>query len=135
MRSRCYCCDPVERWTSWTPLNPGRMFIGYPNFQDELKDCKYFRCVSPPLPCQWYATLLYNVHVKNRRIFGNFLKQPVWNLFGNLMEKKPPQQVEELTIQHENQGGIWKSMTFYVFRLLLCLAWLYWNINNIPLSR
>ncbi|KAL4578076.1 hypothetical protein LXL04_014192 [Taraxacum kok-saghyz] len=38
LRSRCWCGDLVGKWTAWTPGNPGRRFVGCPNFQDEHKD-------------------------------------------------------------------------------------------------
>ncbi|CAH1432691.1 unnamed protein product [Lactuca virosa] len=50
LRATCFCEDPVGKWTSWRPTNPGRRFIGCPNFRDEEKDCKYFAWVDPPLP-------------------------------------------------------------------------------------
>ncbi|CAI9286855.1 unnamed protein product [Lactuca saligna] len=50
LRRTFYYGDPVGRWTSWTPLNPRRRFIGCPNYQDALKDYKYFQWVDPPLP-------------------------------------------------------------------------------------
>lgn len=39
------------------------------------------------------------------------------------MEQPPQLQVEELAIQQGNQGGRWKSMTFYVFLVCYCV-WL-----------
>ncbi|CAI9303767.1 unnamed protein product [Lactuca saligna] len=89
LRKRCYCGDPVGRWTSLTPLNLGRRFIGCPNYQNGLKDCKYFRWVDPPLPSQWYADLLLvlhnNVNLDNHRIFGEFgQEQPTGNFLETL---------------------------------------------------
>lgn len=74
LRSSCHFGDLVGRWTSWIPLNFGRMFIGCPNYQDELKDCKNFHWVVPPLPNRWYASLLLEfqnkVNLENNAIFG-----------------------------------------------------------------
>ncbi|CAH1440045.1 unnamed protein product [Lactuca virosa] len=81
LRSRCYCGDPVSKWTSWTSFNPGRRFIGCPNYQDVLKDCKFSHWVDPPLPNQWYANLLLefhnNVNLENNGIFGDYGQQQV----------------------------------------------------------
>nr|KAJ0197556.1 hypothetical protein LSAT_V11C700375950 [Lactuca sativa] len=32
-RIRCDCDDPISRWTSRKPKNPGRRFIGCPDFK------------------------------------------------------------------------------------------------------
>ncbi|KAL4579332.1 hypothetical protein LXL04_015474 [Taraxacum kok-saghyz] len=48
------CGDPVEKWTSWRPSNPGRRFIGCPNYRDPSRDCKFFDWVDPKLTNQWY---------------------------------------------------------------------------------
>nr|KAJ0210699.1 hypothetical protein LSAT_V11C400214190 [Lactuca sativa] len=97
LRKRCYCGDLVGRWTSRAPLNPRRRFIGCPNYQNGLKDCKYFRWVDPPLPSQWYADLLLvlhiNVNLENHLIFGEFgQEQPAGNFFGDVVEQPMAQQ-------------------------------------------
>ncbi|CAI9299532.1 unnamed protein product [Lactuca saligna] len=130
LRKRCYCGDPVGRWTSWTPLNPGRRFIGCPNYQNGLKDCKYFRWVDPPLPSQWYADLLLvlhnNVNLENHRIFGEFgQEQPAGNFFGDVVEQPMTQQP---IAQQAMEGGRWKSLLYvsvvsFVFLFVMLMDW------------
>ncbi|CAI9259314.1 unnamed protein product [Lactuca saligna] len=57
-RTHCDCGDLVGRWTSWKTRNPGRRFIGCPNYRDSSKDCKFFDWVDPPLPNQCTRTAL-----------------------------------------------------------------------------
>ncbi|KAL4557104.1 hypothetical protein LXL04_035274 [Taraxacum kok-saghyz] len=81
LRSRCDCGDLVGKWTSWTDLNPGRRFVGCPNFQDREKDCDYFDWVDPLFPNQWYKDLILQVHNHNNgggidnEHFGDFVEQ------------------------------------------------------------
>ena len=48
LRSRCKCDDPVGRWTAWTPDNPGRRFIGCPNFRVNKSNSLflYHKCIA-----------------------------------------------------------------------------------------
>ncbi|KAL4580614.1 hypothetical protein LXL04_016814 [Taraxacum kok-saghyz] len=44
IRSRCGCGDPVGKWTGWRPTNPGRRFVGCPNFRHhggEIEEVHY----------------------------------------------------------------------------------------------
>ncbi|KAL4557828.1 hypothetical protein LXL04_036022 [Taraxacum kok-saghyz] len=52
LRERCRCNDRVGHWTGWRPDNPGRRFIGCPNYRDVDKYCNYFAWVDPELPNQ-----------------------------------------------------------------------------------
>nr|KAJ0198680.1 hypothetical protein LSAT_V11C600324610 [Lactuca sativa] len=68
VRRRCDCDEPVGRWTSWKPKNPGRRFVGCPNYKDKEKDCKFFEWIDPPLPNNWYKQMIYDFH--NQGIHG-----------------------------------------------------------------
>nr|KAJ0184532.1 hypothetical protein LSAT_V11C900502280 [Lactuca sativa] len=68
VRRRCNCDEPVGRWTSWKPKNPGRRFVGCPNYKDKEKDCKFFEWIDPPLPNNWYKQMIYDFH--NQGIHG-----------------------------------------------------------------
>ncbi|KAL7603975.1 hypothetical protein Lser_V15G20427 [Lactuca serriola] len=126
LRSRCFCGDPVGKWTLWTPFNLGRRFIGCPNYQDALKDCKFFQWVDPPLPNQWYANLLLefqnNVNLENNTIFGDYGQQVEGNFFEDIVEQpvaqplvaNQPMEGVAIQVQNGEEGGKWKSF-FYVF--------------------
>ncbi|CAI9260858.1 unnamed protein product [Lactuca saligna] len=87
VRRRCDCDELVGRWSSWKPKNPGRRFVGCPNYkvsifeslsasctakcrpmQDKEKDCKFFEWIDPPLPNNWYKQMIYDFH--NQGIHG-----------------------------------------------------------------
>lgn len=93
----------MERWTSWTLLNPRRRFIGYLNYRDELKDCKYFQWVDHPLSNQWYVNILLkfhnNVNLNNHAIFWDFKQQKVMGNPG-LFRDFVKQPMEGVGIQH-----------------------------------
>ncbi|KAL4559784.1 hypothetical protein LXL04_031930 [Taraxacum kok-saghyz] len=80
LRTTCYCEDPVGKWTSWSIKNPGRRFIGCPNFRDKDKDCKYFDWIDPPLPCQWYKDMFLEFHYHGNQPFNEdfeeYVEQP-----------------------------------------------------------
>lgn len=69
VRTKCHCGDDFGMWTSWTPRNPGRRFVGCRNFKDKTKDCKYFAWIDPPLPNNWYRGQMMVGH--NLGIGGN----------------------------------------------------------------
>ncbi|GKD69503.1 gag-pol polyprotein [Tanacetum coccineum] len=49
--------------TSWTQRNPGRRFLGCPNYLDSLLNCNFFRWVDRPLSNRWYEDRMYENHV------------------------------------------------------------------------
>ncbi|KAJ9535263.1 hypothetical protein OSB04_un001639, partial [Centaurea solstitialis] len=57
----CYCGDKVKVRTSWTKANPGRRFIGCPNYASGQK-CKMFQFVDEELPNQYYKELIFEMH-------------------------------------------------------------------------
>ncbi|KAL4562367.1 hypothetical protein LXL04_034569 [Taraxacum kok-saghyz] len=72
LRARCGCDDPVEKWTDWRSNNPGRRFIGCPNYRDAEKDCNYFAWIDPELSNQWYKDLLMEFHNNVYGVSGGF---------------------------------------------------------------
>ncbi|KAL5577050.1 hypothetical protein UlMin_018749 [Ulmus minor] len=44
----CFCGRNLRCFTSWTDSNPGRRFLGCPNFRGEVK-CGFFRWYDPPI--------------------------------------------------------------------------------------
>ncbi|KAL2485827.1 GRF zinc finger containing protein [Abeliophyllum distichum] len=55
--SRCYCGVHCVLKTSWTDENPGRRFLGCPNFR-EGGGCNYFDWIDPPIPNRKKSTFL-----------------------------------------------------------------------------
>ncbi|KAJ9552559.1 hypothetical protein OSB04_016604, partial [Centaurea solstitialis] len=55
----CYCGDKVKVRTSWTKTNPGRRFVGCPNY-----NCKMFQFVDEELPSPYYKELLFDLHTQ-----------------------------------------------------------------------
>ncbi|CAH1452711.1 unnamed protein product [Lactuca virosa] len=101
--------DPVGKWTSWRPTNPGRRFIGCPNFRDEEKDCKYFAWFDPPLPNNWYRNLLMEFHNNHIQVHNEFAEEFVEEAvdFHN-------NGIQEVPVQGE--GEKWKIGFF-------CVCW------------
>ncbi|CAH1452358.1 unnamed protein product [Lactuca virosa] len=90
VQRRCDCDEPVGRWTSWKPENPGRRFLGCPNYKmsvfeslnDMEKDCKFFEWIDPPLPNNWYKQMIYDfhnhgIHGVNDEEFEDFMDEDV----------------------------------------------------------
>ncbi|KAL4573940.1 hypothetical protein LXL04_020761 [Taraxacum kok-saghyz] len=115
-RSRCYCGDPVGRWTAWTPINRERRFLGCPNFQVEHKHCEYFYWLDPPVPNQWYGGLLLEIHNNdnNDNLENNGNLHPP-GVFGDF--------AEGVAIQHHNGNGDGriKVMPYVVLIMLVLL--------------
>ncbi|PWA68314.1 hypothetical protein CTI12_AA307440 [Artemisia annua] len=63
MANLCGCGEIAKCRTSWTQFNPGRRFLGCPNFMDPTRNCNYFRWVDGPLPNRWYQGTMYQLHV------------------------------------------------------------------------
>ncbi|KAJ9542236.1 hypothetical protein OSB04_028742, partial [Centaurea solstitialis] len=57
----CYCGDKMKLRTSWTSTNPGRRFLGCPNFECGKK-CNMFYWVDDELPNDYYKELLSQMH-------------------------------------------------------------------------
>ncbi|CAI9291668.1 unnamed protein product [Lactuca saligna] len=98
VRRRCDCDELVGRWTSWKLKNPGRRFLGCPNYkvnvfeslnvrflsswkpknlisvrcEDKEKDCKFFEWIDPPLPNNWYKQMIYDFH--NQEFMDSMMK-------------------------------------------------------------
>ncbi|KAL4578541.1 hypothetical protein LXL04_014665 [Taraxacum kok-saghyz] len=102
-RTRCDCGDYVGKWTAWSEKNPGRRFIGCPNYQicnkiietenriwdqnDVHRNCGFFDWVDPALPNQWYIDLIHELH----------------NNVGGMNQEEPMEEaIEEVGMQ---QGG------------------------------
>ncbi|CAI9261264.1 unnamed protein product [Lactuca saligna] len=111
-RTHCDCGDLVGRWTSWKTRNPGRRFIGCPNYRDSSKDCKFFDWVDPPLPNQWYKDLLLQLHNG-------------WN--GDVVEQMEEAVVEVVPAQVQGAGGVVPRWSMFWFILGLCFG-LYFKI-------
>ncbi|KAL3644635.1 hypothetical protein CASFOL_009815 [Castilleja foliolosa] len=45
----CFCGLRAPMWTTWTDDNPGRRFIGCPNYKDSSSNCKFFAWVDPEI--------------------------------------------------------------------------------------
>ncbi|KAL3615316.1 hypothetical protein CASFOL_040977 [Castilleja foliolosa] len=45
----CFCGLRAPMWTAWTDDNPGRRFIGCPNYKDSSSNCKFFSWVDPEI--------------------------------------------------------------------------------------
>ena len=58
----CGCGELARCRTSWTQNNPGRRFLGCPNFMDASRNCNYFRWVDGPLPNRWYQATMFQQH-------------------------------------------------------------------------
>ncbi|CAI9278620.1 unnamed protein product [Lactuca saligna] len=46
VRRRCDCDEPVGRWTSWKPKNPGRRFLVCPNYKVSVFESLNVRFLS-----------------------------------------------------------------------------------------
>ncbi|KAL4573169.1 hypothetical protein LXL04_019966 [Taraxacum kok-saghyz] len=101
LRRRCWCGDLVGKWTAWTPGNPGRRFVGCPNFRYEQRDCKYFHWVDLPLPNDWYINLLTAFHHNGNVELGDFGEQPLQFLPTPPLQQPLQQPVQEAC-------GTWK---------------------------
>ena len=112
-----------------------KKFIGCPNYQDVLKDCKLFHWVDPPLPNQWYANLLLefhnNVNLENNAVFGDYGQQQVeGSFFEDIVEQpmeQPPVQIQPvegviIQVQNGQEGGKWKSFFMCSWFLLFCVG-------------
>ena len=110
-RSFCKCGDPVGKWVAWTPNNPGRRFIGCPNFQDPSIDCKFFDWVDPRLPNKWYVDLMHDLHDT-----GGYE-----NLFGEFTEERDV--VEGVQAMEQQKSGIvtWKAACLVCLILIVVL--------------
>ena len=58
----CGCGELAKCRTSWTQNNPGRRFLGCPNYMDPTRNCNYFRWVDVELPNRWYQHKMYQLH-------------------------------------------------------------------------
>ncbi|CAI9289710.1 unnamed protein product [Lactuca saligna] len=54
LRATCFCKDPVGKWTSWRPTNPGR---------------------SPPLPNNRYRNMLMDFHNNGIQVDDEFVEE------------------------------------------------------------
>lgn len=119
LRAKCDCEDVVGKWTSWSAKNPGRRFIGCPNFRNADKDCKYFDWVDPPVPNQWYRDMLLEFHnhgyLANQDGFEDFVEEA--------MEEGVPVAVEAVPVPVEDGvvAGNWK-IGFWVCCIII--GWL-----------
>ena len=69
VRVVCECGDICGLWTSWTETNPGRRFIGCPNYRGRNK-CNFFHWWDPDRNVELYKgkiVELKNEVVQNRR--------------------------------------------------------------------
>ncbi|KAL4554543.1 hypothetical protein LXL04_039375 [Taraxacum kok-saghyz] len=105
-RTHCDCGDPVGKWTSWRPSNPGRRFIGCPNYKDPNRDCNFFDWVDPKLTNQWYKDLILQLHSE-----------------GNAEVEKAVAGVAPILVQGAGGGGVgaWGCLKIFILDFLFGL--------------
>ncbi|PWA76668.1 GRF zinc finger protein [Artemisia annua] len=62
----CECGDESGKWISWTQKNPGRRFLGCPNYKAS-KHCEFFHWWDPDLPTEHYKGKLAEVEKKMKK--------------------------------------------------------------------
>lgn len=62
----CGCGEIARCRTSWTAANPGRRFLGCPNFMDPTANCNFFQWIDVELPNQWYRSRFNQFHEERR---------------------------------------------------------------------
>jgi len=75
---RCFCGDVAKVCTSWTSKNPGRRFIGCPNYKSG-RGCNYFSWIEPRVP-DWYASKMLEIRDERKRNEEEIekLKKKLW---------------------------------------------------------
>ncbi|CAH1423221.1 unnamed protein product [Lactuca virosa] len=115
VRRRCDCDEPVSMWNSWKPKNPRRRFLGFPNYKDKEKDCKFFEWIDPPLPNNWYKQMIYDFH--NQGIHGVNVEE-----FEDFMDEDVEEVVQQIPLQVEG-GMVVRGCKIWCFVGLIAIVW------------